>query len=97
MDNVAIVVGDLDAAVASFTGPGRELEGKAQVEGRRADRTAGLDGVRGEIAMRRTPDGHDKLELTRYHAPAAAGAGPGAAAARHAGPASRHARCRRHP
>ena len=53
-----------------------ELEGKGQVEGLWADRTVGLDGVRSEIAMMRTPDGHGKLELSRYHAPAAAGAGP---------------------
>ena len=53
-----------------------ELDGKGQVEGRWADRTVGLDGVRSEIAMMRTPDGHGKLELTKYHTPAAAGAGP---------------------
>ncbi len=76
MDNVAIVVGDLDAAVAFFTELGMELEGKGQVEGLWADRTVGLDGVRSEIAMMRTPDGHSKLELTRYHAPAASGAEP---------------------
>ena len=46
MDNVAIVAGDLDAAVAFFTEPGMELEGKGQVEGLRADRAAGLDAVR---------------------------------------------------
>jgi len=74
MDNVAIVVDDLDAAVAFFTELGMELEGKAQIEGLFADRTVGLDGVRSEIAMMRTPDGHGKLELTRYLAPAA-GAG----------------------
>ena len=77
MDNVAIVVGDLDAAVAFFTELGMELEGKAQIEGLWADRTVGLDGVRSEIAMMRTPDGHSKLELTRYHTPAASSAGPG--------------------
>ena len=76
MDNVAIVVDDLDAAVAFFTELGMELEGKGQVEGLFADRTVGLDGVRSEIAMMRTPDGHSKLELTRYHTPAAARAGP---------------------
>ena len=75
MDNVAIVVDDLDAAVAFFTELGMELEGKGQVEGLVADRTVGLDGVRTEIAMMRTPDGHGKLELTRYNAPAAVGAG----------------------
>src|SRR6202035_3103142 len=71
MDNVAIVVDDLDAAVAFFTELGMELEGKAQVEGGVADRTTGLDGVRSDIAMMRTPDGHGKLELTKYQAPAA--------------------------
>jgi catechol 2,3-dioxygenase-like lactoylglutathione lyase family enzyme len=76
MDNVAIVVDDLDAAVAFFTELGMELDGKAQIEGPWADRTVGLDGIRSEIAMMRTPDGHGKLELTRYHAPAAAAAGP---------------------
>jgi catechol 2,3-dioxygenase-like lactoylglutathione lyase family enzyme len=76
MDNVAIVVDDLDAAVAFFTELGMELEGKAQIEGLFADRTVGLDGIRSEIAMMRTPDGHSKLELTKYHTPAAVVAGP---------------------
>jgi catechol 2,3-dioxygenase-like lactoylglutathione lyase family enzyme len=74
MDNVAIVVDDLDAAVAFFTELGMELESKAQIEGHFADRTVGLDGVRSDIAMMRTPDGHSKLELTKYHHPAPAGA-----------------------
>jgi len=52
------------------------VDGRGQVEGPWADRTVGLGGVRSEIAMMRTPDGHGKLELTRYHAPAAAGGGP---------------------
>jgi catechol 2,3-dioxygenase-like lactoylglutathione lyase family enzyme len=76
MDNVAIVVGDLDAAVAFFAELGMESEGKAHIEGAWADRTVGLDGVRTEIAMMRTPDGHGRLELTQYHTPAAAGARP---------------------
>jgi catechol 2,3-dioxygenase-like lactoylglutathione lyase family enzyme len=76
MDNVAIVVDDLDAAVAFFTELGMELEGKGQIEGLWADRTVGLDGVRSEIATMRTADGHSKLELTKYHAPAADGADP---------------------
>jgi catechol 2,3-dioxygenase-like lactoylglutathione lyase family enzyme len=76
MDNVAIVVEDLDAAVSFFTELGMELEGKGQVEGLWADRTVGLDGVRSDIAMMRTPDGHSKLELTKYHTPAAVGAEP---------------------
>ena len=76
MDNVGIVVEDLDAAIAFFTELGMQQEGKAQIEGLWADRTVGLDGVRSDIAMMRTPDGHGKLELTEYHAPAAVGAGP---------------------
>jgi catechol 2,3-dioxygenase-like lactoylglutathione lyase family enzyme len=76
MDNVAIVVDDLDAAVAFFTELGMELEGRTEIEGLFADRTVGLDGVRSEIAMMRTPDGHGRLELTGYHAPAAIGAQP---------------------
>ena len=76
MDNVGIVVDDLDAAVAFFTEIGMELEGKSHVEGIWVDRTVGLDGVRSDIAMMRTPDGHGKLELSEYHAPAAAGAEP---------------------
>lgn len=71
MDNVGIVVDDLDAAVTFFTELGLELEGKAEIEGVWADRTVGLDGVRSDIAMMRTPDGHGKLELSKYHAPAA--------------------------
>jgi catechol 2,3-dioxygenase-like lactoylglutathione lyase family enzyme len=76
MDNVAIVVEDLDAAVAFFAELGLELDGKAQIDGLVADQTVGLDGVRSEIAMMRTPDGHGRLELTKYHAPAAISAGP---------------------
>jgi catechol 2,3-dioxygenase-like lactoylglutathione lyase family enzyme len=76
MDNVAIVVADLDAAVAFFTELGMELDGRALTEGACADQTVGLDGVRTEIAMMRTPDGHGKLELTQYYSPAAVGAVP---------------------
>ena len=74
MDNVGIVVDDMDAAVAFFTELGMEVEGRGQVEGIWADRTVGLDGVRSEIVMMRTPDGHGKLELSRYQAPAAVAA-----------------------
>jgi catechol 2,3-dioxygenase-like lactoylglutathione lyase family enzyme len=76
MDNVAVVVDDLDAAVVFFAALGMELEGTAQIEGIWADRTVGLDGVRSDIATMRTPDGQSKLELTRYHAPAASRAEP---------------------
>ncbi len=74
MDNVAIVVDDLDAAVAFFTELGMELEGAGPVEGLWADQAVGLDGVRSDIAMMRAPDGHSQLELTKYNAPAALGA-----------------------
>ncbi|MEU2385473.1 VOC family protein [Streptomyces sp. NPDC012461] len=76
MDNVGIVVDDLQAAVAFFTELGMELEGEAQIEGAVADRMLGLDGARSSIAMMRTPDGHGKLELTRFHAPEAIAGGP---------------------
>jgi catechol 2,3-dioxygenase-like lactoylglutathione lyase family enzyme len=76
MDNVGIVVDDLDAAAAFFTELGMELEGTGQIEGLWADRTVGLDSVRSDIAMMRTPDGHSKLELTKYHTAAASGAKP---------------------
>jgi catechol 2,3-dioxygenase-like lactoylglutathione lyase family enzyme len=69
MDNVAIVVDDLAAAVAFFAELGLELEGEATVEGSAVDRLVGLDGVRSDIAMMRTPDGHGRLELTKYQAP----------------------------
>jgi catechol 2,3-dioxygenase-like lactoylglutathione lyase family enzyme len=73
MDNVGIVVDDLDAAIAFFAELGMELEGRAQVEGLWADQTTGLDGQKSEIAMMRTPDGHGKLELAKYYAPATVG------------------------
>ena len=76
MDNVGIVVDDLDAAIAFFTELGMELEGRAQIEGLWADRTVGLDGVRSDVAMMRTPDGHGRLELASYHAPATVGIEP---------------------
>ncbi|MFD1544990.1 VOC family protein [Nonomuraea guangzhouensis] len=76
MDNVGIVVDDLEAAIAFFVELGMELEGKAQIEGLWADRTVGLDGVRCDIAMMRIPDGPGRLELAKYHAPAAISAGP---------------------
>ena len=71
MDNVAIVVDDLDAAVAFFTALGMELEDRTSIEGPWADATVGLDAVRSEIAMMRIPDGPGKVELTRYDTPAA--------------------------
>ncbi|MFE3180985.1 VOC family protein [Streptomyces violascens] len=73
MDNVGIVVEDLDVAVAFFAELGMEVEGRARIEGLFADQAVGLDGVRSDIAMMRTPDGHGKLELAQYRAPAAIG------------------------
>ena len=76
MDNVLIVVEDLDAAKAFFAELGMELEGQTQVEGPWADRVVGLDGVRADIAMMRTPDGHGRVELSKFHAPPAVRAEP---------------------
>ncbi|NOK07996.1 VOC family protein [Corallococcus exercitus] len=76
MDHVGIVVDDLAAAVAFFVELGLELEGEAPVEGRWVDRVVGLDGVRADIAMMRTPDGHGRLELTKFHKPTPASAEP---------------------
>ncbi|MFB7363138.1 VOC family protein [Streptomyces hydrogenans] len=73
MDNVGIVVEDLDAAVAFFVELGLEVEGRAEIEGLFADQAVGLDGVRSEIAMMRTPDGHGRLELAQYHHPEVVG------------------------
>jgi catechol 2,3-dioxygenase-like lactoylglutathione lyase family enzyme len=78
MDNVAIVVDDLAAATAFFVELGLELEGEATVEGRWVDRIVGLDGVRSDIAMLRTPDGHGRLELTKFHTPPARNTDPNA-------------------
>jgi catechol 2,3-dioxygenase-like lactoylglutathione lyase family enzyme len=72
MDNVGIVVEDLDAAVAFFTELGLALEGRMRVDGEWAGRVTGLRGQRVEIAMLRTPDGHSRLELSRFDAPAIA-------------------------
>jgi catechol 2,3-dioxygenase-like lactoylglutathione lyase family enzyme len=80
MDNVGIVVDDLEAATAFFVELGLELEGEAAVEGRWVDRVVGLDNVRVDIAMVRTPDGHSRLELTKFHTPTAVSAEPNAPA-----------------
>jgi catechol 2,3-dioxygenase-like lactoylglutathione lyase family enzyme len=69
MDNVGIVVEDIDAAIEFFVELGLELEGRAPVEGEWADGVTGLRGMRVEIAMMRTPDGHSRLELSRFLAP----------------------------
>jgi catechol 2,3-dioxygenase-like lactoylglutathione lyase family enzyme len=69
MDNVGIVVEDLDATIEFFRELGLELEGRAMVEGAWAGRVTGLGDQRVEIAMMRTPDGHSRLELSRFLAP----------------------------
>ena len=72
MDNVGIVVADLDAAIAFFLELGLTLEGGMPIEGDWAGRVTGVRGQRVEIAMLRTPDGHSRLELSRFDAPAIA-------------------------
>ncbi len=78
MDHVGIVVDDLAAATAFFVELGLHLQGEGSVEGDWVDRIVGLEGVRSEFAMMETPDGHGRLELTKYHAP------PGPGGDRHA-------------
>jgi catechol 2,3-dioxygenase-like lactoylglutathione lyase family enzyme len=78
MDNVGVVVDDLDAAIAFFVELGLELEGEMSLGGPSVDRLLGLDDVRDDIAMMRTPDGHGRIELTKFHTPAAVSAEPNA-------------------
>ena len=80
MDNVGVVVDDLEAAVAFFLELGLELEGEAVVEGHWVDNVVGLDDVRVDIAMVRTPDGHGRLELTKFHTPTVVSTGQNAPA-----------------
>lgn len=81
MDNVLIVVEDLEAAKAFFVELGLELDGETTVEGAWVDQTVGLEGVRADIAMLRTPDGHSRIELSRFHTPPAVRAEPASAPA----------------
>jgi catechol 2,3-dioxygenase-like lactoylglutathione lyase family enzyme len=74
MDNVGIVVGDLPAAIAFFRELGLELEGQAMIEGDWAKRVTGLSDMRVEVAMMRTPDGHGRLEISRFLTPPAVAA-----------------------
>jgi len=78
MDHVSVVVEDLDAAVAFFVELGMEVEGSSPIEGDWVDRVVGIEGVRAEIAMLRTPDGHGRLEVTRFEHPKATTAEPDA-------------------
>jgi len=70
MDNVGIVVKDIDAAIQFFTELGLTLEGRMPIDGEWAGRVTGVRGQRVEIAMMRTPDGHSRIELSRFDAPA---------------------------
>ena len=76
MDHAGVVVEDLAAAVAFFVELGLELEGEATVEGEWADQLLGLNGVRAEIAVVRTPDGHTRVELSTFQTPAATSTAP---------------------
>jgi catechol 2,3-dioxygenase-like lactoylglutathione lyase family enzyme len=76
MDNVLLVVDDLEAVKAFFADLGLELEGETIVEGDSVDRLIGLTGVRATIASMRTPDGHGRIELDKFHTPAAVRTGP---------------------
>ena len=71
MDNVLIVVEDIEAARAFFTELGMEVEGETQVEGSWVADVIGLDDVRADITMMRTPDGHGRVELSRFQTPPA--------------------------
>jgi catechol 2,3-dioxygenase-like lactoylglutathione lyase family enzyme len=78
MDHVGIVVDDLAAATVFFVELGLKLAGEGPVQGGWVDRVVGLEGVRAEIAMLETPDGHGRIELAKFHAP------PGRGGERHA-------------
>jgi catechol 2,3-dioxygenase-like lactoylglutathione lyase family enzyme len=80
MDHVGIVVDDLAAATEFFVQLGLELHGGGPVEGDWVDRVVGLDGVRAEIAMLQTPDGHSRVELAKFHAPPSPGSDHNASA-----------------
>ena len=69
MEHIGIVVDDLAAAAEFFVELGLVLQGETTVEGRWVDHVVGLEGVRADIAMMQTPDGHSRLELTKFHSP----------------------------
>lgn len=79
MDNVLIVVDDLEAAKTFFLALGFELEGETVVEGPSVDRLIGLQNVRATLVFLRTPDGHGRIELDKFHTPPAARTGPAVA------------------
>ncbi|MEV6642739.1 VOC family protein [Amycolatopsis sp. NPDC051371] len=72
LDNIGVVVEDMAAAVAFFLELGLELEGEAEVGGPDVDRLVALDGVRCDLTVVRTPDGHGRLELMKFHSPSTA-------------------------
>ncbi|HEX6665793.1 MAG TPA: VOC family protein [Solirubrobacterales bacterium] len=76
MEHVGIVVNDLAAATEFFVELGLELRGEASVEGSVVDRVVGLDGVRSEIVMLRSPDGRGEIELSKFHSPPSQGDNP---------------------
>jgi catechol 2,3-dioxygenase-like lactoylglutathione lyase family enzyme len=76
MDNIGITVNDLKPVIAFFVELGLELEGETTVEGNSVDRLIGLDGVRCDMAMMRTPDGHSRLELSKFQTPPATAGEP---------------------
>ena len=76
MDHAGVVVEDLAAAIAFFVELGLELEGEAAVEGEWVDQLVGLDGVRADMAVVRTPDGHGRVELSTFHSPVATSTAP---------------------
>jgi catechol 2,3-dioxygenase-like lactoylglutathione lyase family enzyme len=80
MEHIGIVVDDLAAAIEFFIDLGLDLQGEGEVEGRWVDRIVGLTGVRADIAMLETPDGHGRVELAKFHAPSAEPANPHAPA-----------------
>ena len=81
LDHVGVVVEDLPSAVAFFVALGLELEGETAVEGEWVDQLVGLDGVRADLAFLRTPDGHGRVELSKFHSPPAVRAEPESAPA----------------
>ncbi len=76
MDNILIVVDDLESVKAFFFELGMELEGETTVEGPSVDRLIGLRNVRATLALLRTPDGHGRIELDKFHTPEAVRPGP---------------------
>jgi catechol 2,3-dioxygenase-like lactoylglutathione lyase family enzyme len=76
LDHIVVVVDDLPAAVAFFEELGMTVEGEAPIEGDWVDRVNGIDGVRVDIVMLKTPDGNGRLEMTKFHSPALADSTP---------------------